>query len=499
MPIMIRVRDSAGSHYYQAQHQSYCALDEALLRRHIPQFANLNEKARAKALKRFLRSCTVIDCGVMPKGLLNCYLPRNQSGRKSSLSAEHLRAGALALLSVGELFQNSAASFDLLADLLGGMWCKKLRAAEPDYQPVIALDSRAPQVEEILATLVRMAVPRKRWHKKHIKIRRKAVLDYRQEPWKLPRHFQDFSRCRVKVPEKGFKALRLPCSYVNTVTLIIGANSQQLQEASPYLQNAAVFLLRCASCSSLPGRRISDSALNAYDPQILSNLKQESTAVSHMLLLWWSCRRSRHVRRIVQAARASFGPQDSRYVSVTLDPKKLRQAIRHQLLLTFLDLLEWNELLTPEELAFFRTAIQDVYDPQPLPPQPVRRAEDREVFLQVMAALAAQASIVPVGEPYRKGEKCLGAWREISGVRYLVMPEAQWAKAYSRQVRMDKSIECGLFQTDHWERDFQKVLCEEGLIKSASSGYRYRYDIYGNGKRDSTYVVAVPESLLKDS
>lgn len=499
MGTIIKFQNSTEPCYYEAKQNQYLPLSEAQLRKQIPYFADLHEKARTKALKRFLRSSTVIDCGSIPEFLPNCKAHRDERGRKTSLSEETLQAGAKALLSMKELFQDPSAGFDLLGDLLGGMWCKELRAMEPEYHPVTVVNSTAPPIQEILTTLVRIAVPRKRWHKKRIKIWRKAVLDYQRDLWELPLHFQDFSRCRVPVQKKGYKALKLPCAYEDTVALIIGASSQQLQEAAPYLQYAAVFLLNCASCASLPSRRVNHSAISVYDPQILEGLQQERTAISHILRCWWSRGNFERARCILYAARASFGPQDSRYISVSLDPRKLRQAIHYQLLLAFLDMLKETELLTVEELTPIHTAVRDIYDPQPLLPQPERRAEDREVFLATMVALAEDPSIAAVGEPYRKGEKRLGAWRVISGVRYLVMPESVWAKAYVKQVRMDKSIQCGLFQTEYWERDFQKILCEAELIKAASSGYRYRYDLYGNGTRDTTYVVAVPETLLRAS
>ena len=333
MAIMIKFQSYTGPCYYEAKQHQYLPLSDALLRKRLPYFTDLHEKARAKAFQRFLRGNTVIDCGSMPEFLPNCKPLRDRCGRKISLSEETLQAGARSLVSIGELFQDSSAGFDLLADLLGGMWCKELRAVEAEYHPITAVNTSAPSIQEILTTLVSMAVPRKRWHRKRVKIRRKAILDYRQDPWKLPRHFQDFSRCRVQVPKKDFKPLRLPCPYEDTAALVIGASSQQLQEAAPYLQNAAVFLLNCASCASLPGYRIRTSALNAYDPQILAELQQKYTAmaISRILKLWWSCGNSERARRILYEARASFGSQDSPYLSVTLDPGDLRQAILPQL------------------------------------------------------------------------------------------------------------------------------------------------------------------------
>lgn len=329
------------------------------------------------------------------------------------------------------------------------------------------------------------------------KVRRKAVLDYRTDGWNLPHHVQDFSR--VKVPVKGHKALRIPCSYVNTVALVIGANSSQLQEAAPYLQNGAVFLLNCATSKDLTGDRIRSSTLTRYDPKVLEHLQQERKRISLLLAFWWGRCRPKRARRIIQAARASFGPQDSRYLTVTLDPKKLRQAIRYQLLLAFLDWLEDWELLTAGEAASFRAAFRAVYDPEPVLRQPVRHAEDPEVFLETMRALAAESAISGPDEPYRKDDGHLGAWRDISGTRYLVMPEREWARAYRRKVQTDKSIDTSFFRNGDWERELQKQMSEAGLIKPASSGYRYRYDLFGNGPQDKTYVVAVAEALLSAS
>ncbi len=478
---------------YDPGGKGYISLNEAQLCREIPMFRSLNERARKQAFRRFLKSSRVIDAGELPENLPGCRPPRD----KVSPSQEELRAGALAFLSAGELFENVDAGPGLMADLLGGLWCRELRAAEPAYRPVVAVDSTAPRIEEILTALVRGVVTCKRWRLGKTRVRRKAVLDYRTDGWNLPRHIQDFSR--VKVPVKGHKALRIPCSYENTVALIIGANSQQLQEAAPYLRNGAVFLLNCATSKDLTGDRIRSSALNHYDPEILERLQQKRKRISLLLAFWWRYCRPKRAWRIIQAARASFGPQDSRYIAVTLEPKQLRQAIRYQLLLAFLGWLEDGELLTAGEAAAFRAAFRGVYDPEPVPRQPVRHAEDPEVFLETMRALAAESAISGPDEPYRKNDGCLGAWRDISGTRYLVMPEREWARAYRQKVQTDKSVDTSFFQNKDWSKELQKWMSEAGLIKPASSGHRYRYDLFGNGTRDKTYVLAVPEALLAAS
>lgn len=493
---ILRVQDQTSPCYYILEQHHYRELDEALLRRQIPQFSSLNEAARAKAFKRFLRSCTVLDCGALPHHLPNYHHPRDKWGHKLALSVADFRAGALALLSVGELFQDHSVGFSLVADLLGGMWCTKLRALEPCYQPVTSFHSTAPQIEEALTALVRAVVTRKRWKHKRIKIRRKAVLDYRAKNRTLPHHIQDFSRVKIHVPRGGCPSLKIPCPYRDTVALVIGASSQQLQEAAPYLQDAAVLLLNSSSCAELKGRQIRSSAIAAYNSSILENIVQERERISLILDLWRNLSRSRHAKQIIHAAKESFGPPDSRYISVILDPRKLNQAIRHQLLLAFLDQMEDYDLLTSEELTAYRSAIKDIYDPEPLPEQPIRHADDADVFLEAMRTLAAQSSIAGPDEPFRKADKYLGAWRVISGERYLVMPEDRWAKAYRKWVREDKAIDSTLFQKDGWEKALQKLLAERELIKAPSAGSRYRYDLYGLGKRDNTYVVAVPAALL---
>ena len=96
-----------------------------------------------------------------------------------------------------------------------------------------------------------------------------------------------------------------------------------------------------------------------------------------------------------------------------------------------------------------------------------------------------------------KSKKHLAAWRTISKKQYLVFPEDQWAKAYKKVACSTGNIDPSYFQRNGWERELQKTLCQHHLIKEPSSGYRSRYDLYENGTRDTTYVVAVPSEVLE--
>lgn len=478
---------------------AYATLDEAILAKNIPGFRSLNERARQKATVRFLDSIDVIDCGRIPDDLPNRKRPRDRNGHKTDLPPAAYRAGILDLLSLSQLFRAPESGFDLLADLLGGMWCRALREVESAYQPVAVIDSRAPEIEACLATLVRAVVLRHRWHRKRASIRRKAILDFRTDSLQLPPHVQDFTSLKLRVPGKGCKPLRMPYPYRDTSVLVIGASSQQLQESAPYLREAAVFLLNCAGCGDLKGHRIPTSVLSSYDPTVLERLEEGRENTSMVLEAWRRLSHPRRAQMIIQAAKRFFGPPDSRYVAVTLDPRKLNRAIRYQLLLAFLTWTEDCNLLAAEEAATYRAAIKQIYDPEPISETPVRHAEDPEVFLEVMKALVSESDIADIGEPFRSSDKRLGAWREISGILYLVMPEEVWAKAYRRKLSAEKFMDTSFFQKKDWPRELQRQLSKGGFIKQASSGYRYRYDLYGTAKRDSTYVVAIPASLLTTS
>ena len=76
------------------------------------------------------------------------------------------------------------------------------------------------------------------------------------------------------------------------------------------------------------------------------------------------------------------------------------------------------------------------------------------------------------------------------------MAEPVWKKWYQRQVRSRPDLDTASLSRDAWEKDMQKALADAGVIKAPSAGFRYRYDLYNDGSRDSTYVLAIPAHLL---
>lgn len=377
------------------------------------------------------------------------------------------------------------------------MHCRALREAEPSFRPAISVKSTSPEIENLLNALARAAVTKKRWHRKHAKLHRTAVLDYRVPPGGFPHHIQDFSQWKISV--KDYKALKIPAAYEDTVLLIVGATDAQIKEAAPYLENAAVILLN-SEAGDLSPTKLSASSIGSYDPEVVKQLEEHRKRIAALLHWWWFLPGDENAwaRQIVQEARASFGKPDDRYIRVELDPKKLRDAIRYRVLLSFLDELEAREFMAAEELAPYRQAAKDVFDPAPPEPVISRKAEDPEVFLEIMRELTAQnaSSIVAENARFVKSDKPFGAWRTISKEPYLVLLEEAWAKAYSKAAKAKDGVDCSFFQQDSWKLELQKVLVEQELIKAPSSGYRYRYDLFGNDTRDKTYVVAIPTKYL---
>lgn len=241
---------------------------------------------------------------------------------------------------------------------------------------------------------------------------------------------------------------------------------------------------------------LSASAVSHVDPQILEGFADNRECIACVLRSWWqSDNEERWAADIVAAAKSSFGKPDGRYVAVTLDSSKLREVIAYRAFLSFLDEMQRRGWLEAEAAEHYRLEAKAVFDPDPVEEMPMRRMEQPDVFIAVMHQLIGENSskIVPQNQPFVKADKPFGAWREISGERYLVMLEDTWAREYRKAAKKD-GVDISFSERKNWEREMQKLLCEAGLIKTPTAGYRYRYDLLGDGKRDTTYVLALSVS-----
>lgn len=469
----------------------YILLDDRYFCRELPLYRSLNEQAREKARRKYLKRVKIIKTI-----LISGYVPNI----KKKLYKEHFpKPKPKPFLQLSQLHEKRPPGYLLIANVLSSMHTKALRKIEPNFRPVLSISCDAPKNVQILVDIMSSLFPERTKKSGHrTKLKRQHILDYRAKCGEFPHYIQDFSSGSAKI--KHQKKFRFIVPYRDSAVLLIGADNAQVREADPYLQNAGIILLNSAS-GDLNPTKLSASAIESYDPTIVEQLTVEQLAVAS-LLRWW-CElfddEAAWARQIVQTARASFGKPDSRYIRVELDPKKLRNAILYQVLLSFLDEIEAAEFMTAEELAPYRQEAKEVFDPAPPEPVQLRHAEDPDVFLEIMKTLAGNppAPIVAENARFVKKDRHLAAWRVINGERCLVFLEADWGKIYSKLARARRDIECSYFQREHWERDIQKLLCEQGLVKAASSGYRYRYDLMGNKTRDTTYVVAIPACLLE--
>jgi len=493
-PKAIVIKGLSSPALYLREKEGYRSPSDKKIGQFIPQYPNLTVSAKQRQLDHWLNHGAKVVCYVKPKQRL--------PNAKKEKSKNALRAGAQAFLEGTAIFEAPAAGYTILGDFLKGFHMTALHKAEPSLLCVLSINSGSSTLNEILSSLVEAAVPRRRWSGKHYEVRRDAVLNYRDRSSNgIAAHIQDFSRMKVRYKKHEIKTA---FPYRDTVLLIVDANSAQIKEAAAYIECAAVILLD-SSPGDLTPTKLPGSSVSAYDSAIAARFAGESRYISAVLRWWWGkalAHEEAWAREIVQKARDSFGKPDSRYKQVILDPKRLRDAIRYRVFLSFLDAVEANQLMTSDELNPYRQGAKDVFDPAPPEPIVLRRAEDPNVFLEIMCDLVHNfpERIVPGDKRFVKADKPLAAWRIIGHADkecYLVLLEETWKSIYMKEARSRKDVDCSFFQRSNWAGNLQELLVKQGLIKPASSGYRYRYDLLGNGTRDSTYVLAIPSHLLK--
>ena len=466
-------------------------VDERHLRREIPHYADLTLKGRRKAVDRYLRGFPVALRARIDESLPN--VGHHILGR--SPCRDDFRAGADAFLRLLDLFEDRETGAILAANLLCGFQMTSLRRVFPTFTSVIVLPETNATLECVLRLIQNTATPKQRWRGKHCRVRRAPVLDYRENGDGIILKLQDFSRIKIDVP-RG-KSPAAPFPYTDTAALLIGASSGQIREAAPYLERCSVIALGCKLPKELSTRRLSHRQLGAYDPQIIEAWRAHGAEIALVLRLWQEYELPAATIKAQVSSR--FLPPDARYISVTIHPDELRAAVYIAALIAFLRMLVGYGLLSTVETAAREEALTVLFfPPPPPPPAPKRQAEDPQVFLELLADHIRQApeDIAGPDEPYRKKDRRLGAWRTISGTQHLVMAEQVWKKWYQRQVRSRPDLDTACLSRDAWEKDMQKALADASVIKAPSAGFRYRYDLYNDGSRDSTYVLAVPAHLL---
>jgi len=475
-------------------------LTERRLAREIPNFRDLRSEAREKEMKKLVRSGQLVKSIKIPDFL------ENMSLRYTPHSSE-LIAGTTTFLQLVDLFSTPKSGYTVAAYILAGLHAYHLRKVAPDVRFSLNVTSQSSEIAYIFMHITDSVVVKNRWKKKRkYKIKRSSVIDCRSCPSEIGTHLKDFDHIKLYLPHTDWNGntkienYSIPSYYIDTIATVLGGSSSFLREAEPYMRDACVFIIGCERCDWTGSDRLATSEISQYDPAILKKLDNYWYPTSYMLYEWW-CGfedEDRWAEDIIAKAKASFGKPDSQYISVTYNLKKLSNAVAYQAFLSFLDFVVRHGWLAASDAERYRAGAKSVFDPEPVVDKPVRRIEQSDVFEEIMRSLFAypDTHIIPDGERFVKSEKkYLGAIRTISNVDYFVMPEDRWKNAYLKAARKI-GVDVSLAKKDKWELTVMKAMSEARLIKAPSSGYRYRYDLYEDGSRDTTYVVAIPISIL---
>lgn len=477
--------------YFIKSGKHYIPLTQRRLSKEIPNFQYMEVLAQRHHFRKWLDKEAEIVCCATLGQMPNIH-------RKNTVPYEVLTSAARIFLAGTEMFEDLAAGYRIITDILCGQYMSALRGNVPSFQAMTSIASDSYEIEALLTAAVQAAVTRRKWSGKHCKLKRNAILDYRDPDSLFQRQIQDHSKLTIR--HKGKVKVQTPYPYIDTVALVIGANTKQTREAAPYLQDAAVILLNSNGIRDVAPTKLSRSSISLLNPDVTLQFQKARAEIASILYWWWARFEDEDTwaRQIIQRAQASFGKPDSRYIRVEIDPTKLRDAIRYQVFLSFLEALEQAGLIPAEELEPYRQGAKNVFDPAPPEPVQHRHAEDPEVFLELMRELVQDSSfpIIAEGKAFVKKDRSIAAWRTINKERYLVLEEGCWSKLYMKTARAKKKIDTSFFQTDKWEQRLQKSLCEKGIIKKPSSGFRMRYDLFGTGERNSTHIIAIHAELL---
>ena len=477
-------------------------MDEKYLRQYAPDIERYTDAHKWKTLEGVLDKMNALKIEI-PSFVPNAqHKLRVPNEKKRNPTAADLTTGARGLLNIAEIWENPFPGFWLTASLLTAMHTESLRRAGPDslfYATEIRGASK--ELVDLIIELICMAVTKDRWKKEsgkknrktRIKMRRKAVLDYRNQSSQFTRNIRNFAEVKVKWGKR--KAIRFDALYEDTISVFIEANGKQLREALPLMNDAGVILINCVKPDGLNPHVLKASDMDSVFDMKIQAVQEAAPYIAAVLRWWWAWDGEDEdiwAAEILRKAKEHLEKPNGDYVSISPNPVKLRHAVYYEVFCNFLEFAAVNGFLSREEAEQYRDRIQKAFYPEPVTPESRKRIEDPAVFPDLMRSIAQRndSIIIPDGKRFVKSEKKFGAIRVISGEQYLVMPENTWATAYKKAAK-DAGFETSFCQTDGWERNLQKILSEADLIKHTGSNPRYRYDLYDNGKKDTTYVVAV--------
>lgn len=493
---IIRVNTGPGQPLFLAEEDGrYVPLPENFWAGRIHNFRYLTIEGREKRRRKLLQEMDVKTVRVRTDQPPAWWKIHDDDGKHPPSVAE-CRQGAESLLSLLDVFPSTEAGAMLLATVLLGLRAADLKQYEPSLRPCVAFRG-PPQLERAIKRLFKHILPRKRWDSKHYSIKRKQAADLNGDI-----RLVDLSRAKIQADK--LKSIWFPLLPQNTVLLVLHGRDGVWGRLSDDLsQTGIVFVNSGLSANGWGAASVPTYTVSAWDDDLLEKIIAQAPQAAWLLGWWWGTSRDDWAQDVIRRAHVQLGNPDGRFRTFAYESKALCRAVAYQALLDFVALTGDRQWLPPDRENAYRQRLQDIFDPAPPPPPTApRRAEDADVFLEKLKLLIDHPDqIVPLGKPYARPQrgKVAATWRQIGGEEYLVMEEKVWMTWYAKAVKADSTIDASFLQNDRWAAELQKLLGQAGVIKLPASGYRYRYDLLGNGTRDSTYVVAIPARLLQET
>ena len=493
---IIRVLTDPGQPIFLTEEDGrYIPLPDDFWRRKIPNYRYFTENGRKKHQKKLLKNADVKTVRAETDQPPAWRKIHDDDGKRPPTTTD-CRQGVAALMSLLDVFPDPEVGAMLLATVLMGLRAADLRNGEPSLRPCVAFRG-PPQLESALKSLFRHILPRKRWKDKRFFFRRKRMVDLNDAL-----SLVDISRVKIRVDK--LKSIWLPLPPKDTALLVLHGRDTTWGKFSDDLsRTGVVFVNSGLSANGWGAASVPTYTVSVWDDDLLEKIIAPAPRAAWLLGWWWGTSRNDWAQDVIRRAHVQLGNPGGRFRTFAYEPKALCRAVAYQALLDFVALTGDRQWLPPDVADGYRQRLRDIFDPVSLPPPTApRRAEDADVFLEKLKLLIDHPDqIVPLGKPYARPQrgKVAAAWRQIGGEEYLVMEEKVWMTWYAKAVKADSTIDASFLQNDRWAAELQKLLGQAGVIKIPASGYRYRYDLLGNGTRDSTYVVAIPARLLQET
>lgn len=494
---IIRVKTGLGQPIFLAEEDGrYVPLPENFWASRIHNFRYLTIEGREKRRRKLLQEMEVKTVRVRTDQPPAWWKIHDDDGKRPPTTTD-CQQGVAALMALLDVFPDPETGALLLATLLMGLRAADLKQCEPSLRPCVAFRG-SPHLEQMVKRLFKSILPRKQWDSKHFSLRRKRVIDLNK-----PLSLVDISRVKIRVDK--LNSIWLPLPPENTVLLVLhGRDTTWGKFGDDLSQTGIVFVNSGLSANGWGAASVPTYTVSAWDDDLLEKIIAKAPRAVWLLGWWWGTSRDDWAQDVIHRAHDQLGRPSGRFRTFSYEPKALCKTVAYQVLLDFVALVSDRQWLPSDKADAYRQRLRDIFDPAPPPPPAApRRAEDAGVYLKNLRKFATECAelIAPLEQPYvrpRRG-KIAAAWRHIGGEKYLVMDEGIWETWYAKALKSDHSIDATLLQRPKWGLELQKLLGQAGVIKIPASGYRYRYDLLGNGTRDTTYVVATPARLMQET